>query len=47
MIRTDSAGPFNAAGRGAIASWSQVSDTGATFTTGDILSIELDMDNLL
>ena len=46
MIRTDSAGPFNAAGRGAIASWSQVSDTGATFTTGDILSIELDMDNL-
>ena len=46
MIRTDSAGPFNAAGRGAIASWSQVSDTGATFTTGDIMSIELDMDNL-
>ena len=46
MIRSDSNGPYTTTGRGAITSWTQVfNDTNINFTNGDIVGMQLDMDN--
>ena len=45
LIRSDAAGPFSASGRGGLASVSNVYDSNADYTDGDVISIELDLDN--
>ena len=46
MIRSDANGPYSYTGRGAITSFTQVfNDTNINFTNGDIVGIQLDMDN--
>ena len=45
-IRSDANGPYTHNGRGGITSWTQVfNDTNIIFTNGDIVGIQLDMDN--
>ena len=46
FLRSDAAGPYTYTGRGGVTSWTAVgTDTNVIYTLGDIVGIQLDMDN--